>query len=99
MRNKSRRTSERGTEASGATKKMVAAQPAERAYVSTAEAADMLDVRRPYVTALIRDGKLDAIRLSPRVLLIQRDSVRKYLRESRNIRMGAPRHDGSDFRG
>ena len=101
MQNKKRKTLERGTDASGA-RKMVAtaeARAAETPYISTAEAARILDVRRPYVTSLIRDGKLAAMRLSPRVYIIQRDSVRRYLREHRNVRMGAPRHDGSDFRG
>jgi excisionase family DNA binding protein len=67
-------------------------------YVGTQEAAEMLDVRRPYITTLIRDGKLEALRLSERVYAIRRDSIHRYLRERRQFRMGGPRNDGSDYR-
>jgi excisionase family DNA binding protein len=67
-------------------------------YVGTAEAADLLDVRRPYVVQLINEGKIKATRLSARVLMIHRTEIRRYLREKRQWRMGGPRHDGSDFR-
>jgi hypothetical protein len=67
-------------------------------YVGTQEAAEMLDVRRPYITTLIRDGKLEALRLSERVYAIRRDSIHRYLREHRQFRMGGPRNDGSDYR-
>ena len=67
-------------------------------FVSTAEAAELLDVRRPYVTSLIRDGKLDAMRLSARVYVIPRESIRRYMREHRQFRMGGPRQDGTDYR-
>ena len=67
-------------------------------FCSTAEAADLLDVRRPYVTTLIRDGKLDAMRLSARVYVIPRESIKRYMREKRQFRMGGPRNDGTDYR-
>jgi excisionase family DNA binding protein len=67
-------------------------------YVSTAEASELLDVRRPYLTQLIREGKLEATRLSPRVYVIAREEVRRYLREKRQFRMGGPRLDGTDQR-
>lgn len=67
-------------------------------YVSTAEAAELLDVRRPYLTWLIRHGRIEAMRLSDRVIVVPRDEIRRYMREKRNFRMGGPRLDGSDAR-
>lgn len=69
-----------------------------KSFCSTAEAADLLDVRRQYVTSLIRSGKLAAVKLTPRLIVIPRDEVRRYLREQRQFRMGGPRNDGSDYR-
>jgi len=66
--------------------------------VSTAEAAKLLDVRRGYVTVLVKAGKLPATRLSSRVIVLRVDDVMRYLRESRQMGMGGPRRDGTDFR-
>ena len=45
---------------------------------TTAQAADALGVDPAHVRRLAREGTLVAIRLSPRVILITRESVRAY---------------------
>lgn len=65
---------------------------------STAEAAKLLDVSRPYLTKLIRDGRIEAIRMSDRVYILDKRSVLDYLKFHRDFSMGGPRKDGSDRR-
>jgi excisionase family DNA binding protein len=68
---------------------------ASKALLSTQEAADLLQVRRPTITRLIRQGRLRAVRKSERLILVDRASAIDYLRRYRCPGYGAPRKDGS----
>lgn len=68
---------------------------AAKALLSTQEAADLLQVRRPTITRLIRMGRLKAVRKSDRLILVDRASALDYLKRYRCPGYGAPRKDGS----
>jgi len=62
-----------------------------KALLSTQEAADLLSVRRQTLTRLVRIGKIQCVRKSERVILVDRDSAIEYLHKHRCPGFGAPR--------
>jgi len=58
-----------------------------KGYLTTAEAAERLGISQSYLCRLIRQGRLEAMRLGGKVLLIRAESVRRFKRRPR----GRPR--------
>jgi excisionase family DNA binding protein len=58
-------------------------------FITTSEAASRLGFHVIYVRAMIRDGKLDGIKIAGKTWLISRNSVDRYLK----ITSGMEKHD------
>ncbi|BAV81101.1 Xis [Vibrio phage CKB-S1] len=49
-------------------------------YMTTKEAAEALGVSRPTVRAFFKEGRLEGVRISPRIIKIKRASVDRILK-------------------
>ena len=52
-------------------------------YVSSADAATFLNLSRQRISALVKEGRLEAVRVHGRRVMVSRDSLAAYDRERR----------------